>query len=267
MTRLLLLVAALLVLSGCGGKKGLKAAEADPAAAVAQLRARELPRALKAGFVVKVDGPELQGTTAGAMVLARPDQFNINIQTPLRTPLVYLASDGRVMHAFVAQDSTFFRGDDALAVLAELTGGAVGVADVLQVLTGGLPMPDADVSDVRVEGDALQLTLAAPAGAVVEAAVDPRTALVRDLVVKKDDAVLVEVEVARAMRVGKQWMPEELELVLPTVGWTATLTFHSWDELGVVPDVFVLEKPAGAAEKDLVEALKGVAAEQGATVP
>ncbi len=258
------LLVLLLGLVACGPKK--PAAPADPGAVVSALRARELPRALKAAFVVKIEGPDLQGSTTGAMVLARPDQFNINIQTPLRTPLVYLASDGAVVHAYLQQDGTFYRGDDALAVFAELTGGAVGVADLLQVLTGGLPLPDADVVDVAATEDAVTLSMKAPADAELRAAIDLRTGLVRTLSVRKDGVGdLFLVDIVRVTRFGGGALPEELRLVLPTLGWTATLTFTLWDELGVIPDVFVLEKPAGAAEKDLVEALRAVAAGAGAS--
>lgn len=268
MNRLLVVLLTVLFATSCGQKRRIRMAQEQPDELVADLRKRPLPYALQALFNVKVSGPSLQGTTSAGMVLSRPDRFNINVQTPLRTPLLYLASDGRVMHAYTHQDSTFYRGDDALAVLGELSGGAAGVPDLLLLLTGGLPLPDAKVLEVGVTEGRIHVELAGPQDSRVSAWVDPKTELFRRLEVRSmvDGALTdpwVTAEIPNAMHFQGGWLPEELIIELPTLGWRAELTFHTWDELGVIPDVFVLAPPGGAAQKDLVETLREMAEKQG----
>jgi hypothetical protein len=252
----------------CHGKRQMRMAHDAPDALVAQLRARPLPYALQARFHVRVAGPGLSGTTSAALILSRPDRINVNVQTPLSTPLLYLATDGKVLNAYTQQDSTFYRGDDALSVLHELTGGAVSVGDLLLVLTGSLPLPDAKVLDVKVDGEAIAMTFEGPGGANIRAWIDPRTELVRRLEVARvaadsnDLETVVSVAITDAMHFQGGWLPEEMVLDLPTLGWRIELLFHTWDELGVIPDVFVLQPPAGSVEKDLVTTLKELAAEK-----
>lgn len=252
----------------CHGKRQIRMAQDDPDALVAQLRARPLPYALQARFHVRVSGPGLSGTTSAALILSRPDRLNVNVQTPLSTPLLYLATDGKVLNAYTQQDSTFYRGDNALSVLHELTGGAVSVGDLLLVLTGSLPLPEAKVLDVTVDGEAIAMTLEGPGGAHVRAWIDPRTELVRRLEIVRLAAAgdeletVVSMSITDAMHFQGGWLPEEMVLDLPTLGWRIDLSFHTWDELGVIPDVFLLQPPAGSVEKDLVTTLKALAAKQ-----
>ena len=268
MNRLLLVLLGLLLATGCSQKRRIRMAVEQPDALVEDLRKRPLPYALKALFNVRVEGPELQGTTSAGMVLARPNRFNINVQTPLRTPLLYLASDGRVMHAYTHQDTTFYEGNDALAVLGELSGGAAGVPDMLLMLTGSLPLPEAEVESVGVENDLIHVELLGPENSTVSAWVDPKTDLFRRIEVRSmRDGTLGEpwviAEIPNAMHFQGGWLPEELNIQLPSLGWKIELTFHTWDELGVIPDVFVLEPPPGSTRLDLVETLRSMADEQG----
>jgi len=267
MNRLILVLAWLLV-AGCSPKRRIRMATDAPDDLVSELRKRSIPYALKALFNVRVSGPELQGTTSAGMVLARPDRFNINVQTPLRTPLLYLASDGRVMHAYTHQDTTFYEGNDALSVIGELSGGAAGVPDILLMLTGSLPLAEAQVRSVGVEDDLIRVELVGPRQSEVLAWVDPKTDLYRRVEVRsmRDGALgdpWVVAEITDAMHFQGGWLPEELRVELPTVGWTVELSFHTWDELGVVPDVFVLEPPPGSTREDLVGTLRQMAEQQG----
>ncbi|MEC7946857.1 MAG: hypothetical protein VX265_04770 [Myxococcota bacterium] len=268
MNRLLVVLLAALFAVGCAQKRRIRMAKEQPDALVSDLRSRPLPYALQALFNVKVSGPELQGTTTAGMVLSRPDRFNINVQTPLRTPLLYLASDGRVMHAYTHQDTTFYQGSDELAVLGELSGGAAGVPDLLLMLTGGLPLPEAEVLEVSVEDGLIHVELAGPQASRVSAWVDPKTELFRRLEIRSMvDGELAEpwvtADIPNPMHFQGGWLPEELVIVLPTLGWTVEITFHTWDELGVIPDVFLLEPPAGSTMRDLVETLRTMAEQQG----
>jgi hypothetical protein len=60
------------------------------------------------------------------------------------------------------------------------------------------------------------------------------------------------------MRVGRLYLPEELLLELPLIGWTVEIEYHTWEQLGRVPDVFTLAAPPNSAQKDLVDSLKAL---------
>jgi hypothetical protein len=69
------------------------------------------------------------------------------------------------------------------------------------------------------------------------------------------------------MKVGREQLPEELVLTVPTLGWTVELEFDVWDELGVIPNVFTLAPPPGVVEKDLVGAITELAASKTPAAP
>ena len=68
----------------------------------------------------------------------------------------------------------FLRGDDALAVLEEVTGGAIGLDDVLKLLTAGLPMEGAAIQHAKWTADGINVSLRGTEQAIVEALIDPK---------------------------------------------------------------------------------------------
>ena len=60
----------------------------------------------------------------------------------------------------------------------------------------------------------------------------------------------------RAVKVGRSQLPGSFTLDVPALDLGVTITVDSWDELGQIPDVFTLTPPAGAAQKDLLQALQ-----------
>jgi outer membrane biogenesis lipoprotein LolB len=258
----------LVLLVGCGPRT-VRRTHNDPAALLETARARRIPFALQGRFAVTLSGPDLSASTNGGLIVHRPDRFRVEILTPLATPLILMASDGQSLHAFTSADRDFYRGDDAVAVLAELTGGAVALADVVSVLTGTLPMAGADVTSLTENqggGAVVGLRVAPlPSGdeVLVRADLDP-DGLVRTVSVERNlpgeaPLVVLEVETLDTMRVGRSRLPEELQVRLPTLGWTVDLEFSAWDELGQIPDVFSLQPPPGSNEKDLVTTLRDLA--------
>lgn len=241
---------------------------------VESVRSAGAPFALQGRFSVHLESPGTSGTTRGALILHNPDKFRIEILTPLGTPMVMLASNGRALNAWSQRDGTFYRGDNASAVLAELTTSAVGLADVNALLTGLLPLPEAPITALAEDSDGnVRLTLQAPGDVQVRAVIDPKTELVRELRVVRvggktplpglpTGETMVEVDYLATTRIGRSRLPEQLSISLPTLGWKLELEFLSWDELGQIPDVFDLQAPGGAAEKDLVETLKKMAEDQ-----
>lgn len=231
------------------------------------LRSRTLPRAMQARFQIKLAGDGPSGSTSGAIITHMPDQFRLEILTPLGTPMISVASNGSAIHAWSQQKATFYRGDDALRVLGELTGGAVGMPDVLQLLTGGLPLPDAQLMVTEATEEGVVLVLEAPEQVRIRALVLPKKKLVRRVEIgKAPSAESVEIDelyavfdISDHMRVDGALYPEELTIEMPPVGWTLELTFHTWDELGQIPDVFDLQPPPNAREADLEETLRKAA--------
>jgi outer membrane biogenesis lipoprotein LolB len=257
---------------GCGPKQVPKA---DANQIVDELRGRSLPRSLQARFQIRVGTNGQSGSTTGAIITHMPDKFRLEILTPLGTPMVSVASNGSAIHAWSQQQSTFFRGDDAFAVLEELTGGAVTMADVLQLLTGGLPLPDAPVLATQSAEEGVWFVLGGPRDVRIRALVHPKKKLVRRVEIGRasssDSPDIVDLvaifDVSDYMRLGGSLYPEEMTIDIPPVGWTLELTFHTWDELGQIPDVFDLPVPAGATVADLEQTLRDAAESKKATQP
>lgn len=255
----------LLCLGACGKRGSYRLVVEDPAAVVAGVRARKMPENLQASFRIELTGPEGGGSTVGGMVVARPDRIRMDIQTPFRTPLFIMATDGKALHVWDQQRSTFLRGDDAIGVLGEMTGGAVVVADLATMLIGGLPLPGATVGGVGVVGERVEVRLNAPGGLVVQAGLEPRRLLVEDLRIGRGDAacvgcslepVFARVNIEEHVLVNGDWLPQELRIELPGAGWTIELSVKAWEQLSQVPDVFTLAPPPGATEADLIQRVK-----------
>ena len=257
-------LAALMVAGGC--RRGPEApVDQSSAGVIAAARARAVPRALQAGFSVTLKGTATEGTTRGGLVLHQPDNLRVDIFTPLNTPLAYIASDGQALHAWLQQERVFFRGDDASAVLDETLGGLGGVGDAVDLLTGTLPLEDAEVLDARYDEEAglLQVVLQGPRDVEVRAGLETSGALrTLDIVQPGDEApaVLVEVDYPDYVRVEGHDLPAEISLHAPSLGWTVGIKVDTWNVLGQIPEVFTLAPPPGAAERDLVEALQEMAA-------
>lgn len=173
-----LVLASLLWLGACA-KRGPESA-ADPAELLAEARSRKLPFALRGAFSVTIHRGEAELSTRGGLVLHAPDRFRLEVLGPVGTPALIVASDGGVIDVWNAQDQVFYRGPDADAVLAELSGGAVTLSDVVRVLTATLPLPEAPVRSATVEDRHLALTLDAPEQTTLVARVDGRSGLLEE---------------------------------------------------------------------------------------
>lgn len=259
-------------LAGCRKGPGPKAAaKIDADQVLARMRDRPMPAGFQAKYKIRISGPGTGGSTRGAMLVQDPDHLRLEVLTPLRTPLLTVASDGTALHAWSQQRATFYRGDAAGAVLAELTSGAVTIADVVTLLTGGLPLAGAPVLEAQGSEGGIAYLLEGPDDTRVRALVAPRRGFVRQLDVARATAPggaelgpsMLRVTVDEVVRTGKYLVPKELVIELPTVGWTVALSFTSWEALDEVPPVFSLPVPRGANTEDLVETLREVAEAQG----
>jgi len=263
------------VLAGCRRRRlgRFQEGEEEARALVERVREHSVPFALQARFAIKVQGPDFSGTTSGAMILLDPDKLRIEVNGPVGTPLFILASDGKALHCWSQRDATFFRGDDGVAVLRELTGGTVATTDLISLLTGTLPLDGAPIVDLGADPDgAVRVVFQAAEGLRVRAAVDPQHELLRRVSLLQmgdddDGTEVLRVAYNDLMRVGNNRMPEEIDIEAPTIGWRAALEIHTWDELGRIPDAFALTPPSNAQEKDLVTTLKEMAKQPTAVLP
>ena len=260
---------AVFALPGCHKEvRPQRVAVDDPMRVVRELRERELPPGLSAPFRIRVQGPSNGGSTVGGVLLGPPNRLRVDVQTPLRTSMYMLASDGAALHVWDAQRSTFYRGDDAVAVMSELTGGAVSNSDLVRLLTGGLPLGEAPVLYAGVVENGVLVVVEAPKGLAVRAILDPRPASVRALTLGRLnpdclscelDGALLRLDVTAIYRLGPLNLPQELELSLPTIGWNVSLSFSRWEHQDPVDAAFVLAPPNGAVEKGLIEAISALA--------
>ena len=267
-----LAIAALLglgALAACGPKRGPTID--DPAAFLAHARARDVPFALQARFSVRIQTEKGDLSTTGGMLLHQPDRLRVEVYSPVGTPLLYLVSDGRALHLWDQTKETFYRGDDAVGVLAELAGGAVGLPDVVALLTGTLPLAEATVLAVESLDEGVVVALQGREGVWVRAIVDPRTELLRSMALYEgapppsvaevpSAEALLSVTYTDLIRVGKSRLPEEIALSVPSLGLNVEVEVVSWDELGRIPDAFGFQPPTGATELDLIKTLQERAA-------
>ncbi|MFT4974606.1 MAG: hypothetical protein ACI8S6_000489 [Myxococcota bacterium] len=234
----------------------------DAQQVVASARARTVPSALQASYGIRIDAGSTSGSTRGGMILHPPDQLRIDVLSPLNTPLAYIASDGTALHAWIQQQGTFYRGDDAAEVLDELLGGAVSGADAVAVLSGGLPMVDAVLIDARYDEarDTLRATFEAPQGARMLAWLDDAGTVHGLELAGADGRALMTVDYGEHALTDDILLPGEINVAFPTLGWSIDLNIRSWALLDPVPDVFTLSPPPGAVEADLIERLREAAA-------
>lgn len=249
------------LLLGCAHRA--PGANVDPVAVVAQSRATPQPFALRGAFSVAIRRGDATVSTRGALVLHAPDQFRVEVMGPVGTPLIIVASDGRNLNVWSAQTGVFYRGADAPAALRELTGGALQLSDVVRVLTGQLPLPDAPVLGQSVDEQGVAVSLQGPEGATVGAHLDPKTAVLAELSVQREGEPLVQLDYLKAVKVGRSRLPGGFSLDVPALDMSVFIKMESWDELGQIPEVFSLSAPANASTVDLVEALKEAALKRG----
>lgn len=225
---------------------------------------------LRARFKLKVDGPTVDGGTRAGLVLDRPDRLRVDVLTPLGGPMLLMATDGAALHAWSQRDATFFRGDDAVAVLGELTGGVLGLSALLDLLVGRVPAEGLEALHLQPVDRGAQIILGSPElpDFRVRAVVDPTTLRLRELDVAPAagaaptalGAPVFTARYAGTVAVGERVLPAHLTVALPTLGWTLELDFLSWERLEEAPAVFELPVPPGATEVDLVERLRSLQA-------
>ena len=260
----------LIVAFGCAKPRGpiVPAVVGDPDVVVALARSLNTSDTLQARFSVKIEMPDRSFTVPAAILMDHPDRFRFELYTPLGTPLGTITADGTTLHAWSQRDRTFYQGDDATAVLKRITGGAVSINDFLAIMTGTLPLVDAEILHVGrtvFEDEGVVLVMLGPDDIRIRAVIDPRLGVVRRLRVDPPSKTagytapttppIIEVRYEGIIREGRSVLPQRITLDLPRLGWKIRLDAKRWRALNQAPDAFSMTPPPRAQIKDLVQAL------------
>jgi outer membrane biogenesis lipoprotein LolB len=245
----------LLLMASCGGKRAPTASW--DATSVAQAAwEREVPFALKAGYTISVDAPTLgvSGSTRGALLVHRPGRFRLEIFSPLGSPLVYIASDGKAASLYLFSQNTWMGTKKAEETLRELTGGAAGLEDLISVMVGQLPFADADILGAeRTESGDLQYVFGTPQGGRAEVSLREKDLTTQSLnAYDEAGKQVLTADYNDYMRVGKNRLPEEVVMTIPGINLSLEMSFDTWDELGIIPDSFDVPAPPRSKQIDLL---------------
>lgn len=270
MNRLWMMVA--LTLGGCAKNRGpLVPHSVSSDVVVSMARARVMPPTVQGRFSVHIDLGDEDYTVPAAVLLDQPDRFRFEVYTPFGTPLYTMASDGDAINVWSQRSKTFYTGADASAVLQRLTGGQIGIDDVLGIVTGVLPMVDAEILHVGrtvFDEDGVVIVMLGPDDIRVRAVIDPRHGMVRRLRVDPASAnsgyeepktkPLLEVAYEGQVRHEGGVFPAAIEVRLPQLGWTMNIESKRWKVLDDAPDAFTLTAPPRSVTKDLRESIEGM---------
>jgi hypothetical protein len=183
-------------------------------------------------------------STGCALILDRPGRGHLAVLGPFGGTLVTGQTDGADLAVSMPRMGRFLAGDDVAARLAEATGNAVSVDDVLGLLVGDVPPTAGTDKDSRVSVDLDEAT-ATPTGLRVIGA---------------DGAVVVEAVYGPfAEDDDGTWWPADVQLTFADVGLTLDLTYKSWSTPEPVPEVFGQMAPPGMHTEDLWAAIRSAA--------
>jgi hypothetical protein len=242
-----------------------------PEILVAHARSQSIKGALHGKFSTRLNTGSRDVTLPVSLLINHPDQFRVELLTPLGTPLLYLTSNGSSLHAWSQRDKVFYRGDEATDVLHRVTGGSIGLHDFLALFTARLPMVDAEILHIGrtiFDDEGVVLIMLGPDDIRIRAVVDPQTGMVRSLRVDPPDEnsgfdepegePLILVTYEGLVRINKLILPKHIHVSLPKLGWTVEMEAKKWKSIEQVPDAFNLVPPKNSTIKDLTEALRQI---------
>jgi len=256
----------------CAKPRGPMVPVGDPEVVVAMARSRPMMDAMNGRFSLTVNTGEREVTIPVSMLFDHPDRFRIELYSPFGTPLMTSTSDGKSLHVWSQRDRIFYAGHEASEVLKRITGGEVGIDDFLAILTGKLPLVDAEILHIGrtvFEDDGVVIVMLGPDEIRVRAVIDPKSGLVRQLRVdppmeqsgyeEPSGEPILQVNYDGQMRQDKVVLPASIEVTMPRIGWTVRLNAKRWGSLSEAPEAFDLVAPPGATIKDLRETLEQMA--------
>lgn len=181
----------------------------------------------------------------GALLVAPPASLRLEVAGPVGPPQLVVTSNGARVAVWQAGERTLYETDDAPALLARLTGGAIGPEAITAVLLARFPAPGPD-------------TLVAPRHwKVVDG---PTVDLGADCAHPDSLAHLVVTDAARGPLFDLQGTTRKgawdvLSLGLTALDLRVELDFDTWKPATPGPTSFELHAPPGATVVDLASRL------------
>ncbi|MFN7146950.1 MAG: LolA family protein, partial [Myxococcota bacterium] len=213
--------------------------EVDPVALLAKANAEAAPGPSAVSFDLRLETPDQNVNANGALVVAPPDRFRIEVRGPIGPAQLVVVGDGEGIVAWVASKNQFVTAPGADAKIRAYTGGEVGLEALASLLLGRLPA--LKQPDLVKPGGVPSYRWSGPGESHLDAALDPRTAhLVALALADEAGAVVMEADVE-----GKAW-PERLDVRIPSKGVVAMLSFGEWRPAEPPDAAFVLTPPEGA---------------------
>jgi hypothetical protein len=224
-------------------------------------RERSVPDPVRTRLDLELAAPawDLGGRTGGGLVIDRPGRGRLDVFGPLGGRLATATTDGAALSVALARDRRALVAADAEVVVREVTGGLVGVDDLLALLVGDLPLDGAEVASLRRDDQGVHLDLVGPASTRVTALLEPERAV--PLAVQGRNAegeILLDVTYGEWERVQGRWLPSGLHLEVPTLALTLDLRYDEWVVPEQDPEVFGTEAPDGFETRPLEEAVRGL---------
>lgn len=257
-----------LFLLACGPKTPTATGPMDPAAVLAAARAPLEAAPLRASYGIKISSASGTVATRGSLLLLAPDHFRVDILGGLGTPVVSLICDGAALAVWDGRSSAFYRADDAVGALGVATLGAVKLSDAVALLSGRLPLPDAEQLGAGAADGAVSLLLQPVEGVRAAAVIDGSTALLRALTLTRegqDPAVILEY--GPPDKDSPRPLPGSLTAHAPSLGLQVEIDFKSWELLEAAPPAFNTQPPGKLVAQDLIGKLKEMSETAGRPPP
>ena len=255
-----ILLAVMLAMSGCAKGGVLTPAQGSSLSTLERVQARPAPQQVRAKMAVKMSSRpfHLAQSAPAVMIADLPMRAHVALMGPLGGPAALFTANGDGMTVGLPRDQHVMQAPDADAALREATQGLLGVAELLSLLVGRLPLEDAHVRRRQpLDDDRELVTLIGPAKSQITVMLDVVRATPIAMVVYDKTGV----ELFRAafepfeQDAEDRWVPTALEIDVTSMELHVDVRYKSWKDLDALPDVFGLDAPEGWTSEPLEWAL------------
>ena len=251
------------LLISCGPKKPLPGPDLDVAATLEMARARPIPERAQSRFNIRVRSRplEISGSTGGGLVVDRPGRMHLEVFGPLGATLAKVTSDGTALGVMMPRDKQHLVADSAEDALREVSGGALGLDDLVGLLLGDLPFDAAElVGTTTLEDGEHELQLRSDTGIEVWVHLDPSLGTPSWLEARAEEGTTMVEATYGAFEESDGFLwPSEVEVFLPSVELTVGLKYRGFALIEQPPDIFEVATPEDYTRLDLEESLKRLA--------
>ena len=208
--------------------------------ALAALRRNEILGAgpVAVAFNIRIQKPDGEVNARGALLVAPPDRFRLEISGPIGPPQIVVASDGAALGAYVAGKKRFYVQPAVDLAVGRLTNGTMDADGVVAMLLGVLPAVGAGVQQVPTESG--RLADQAAGGPVASFGLDCEGRLAS---VGAGDSQTGAAFVAYWQ--GGLRYPSQVDATIHRIGLHVHVDFADWRPVHPTDAVFTLAAPPG----------------------